>query len=176
MTVLDQTRKCFLEVKYNMPHRPYFLINPYYYMLTHYHHDYTSPFLYDNTGHAFLTCASRIHAEWNVCVCMCHYMLQWNIKYLQTSDIRRTLVCNKLVDHSDVVVASPVGAAPTTSSFSIKRLASMDSAKTNAGRDKESFKLWDLVPLILELLLQFSFLWGWNGKVAKSTALTPHEA
>ena len=29
-----------------------------------------------------------------------------------------TLVGNKIVDHSDVVGASPVGAAPTTSSFS----------------------------------------------------------
>ena len=28
------------------------------------------------------------------------------------------LVGNKIVDHSDVVGASPVGAAPTTSSFS----------------------------------------------------------
>ena len=36
----------------------------------------------------------------------------------QTSDIIRTLVGNKIVDHSDVVGASPVGAAPTTSSFS----------------------------------------------------------
>ena len=34
-------------------------------------------------------------------------------------DIRRTLVGNKIVDHSDVVGASPVGAAPTTSAFSI---------------------------------------------------------
>ena len=37
--------------------------------------------------------------------------------YCQVSDIRRTLVGNKIVDHSDVVGASPVGAAPTTSSF-----------------------------------------------------------
>ena len=39
--------------------------------------------------------------------------------YRQVSNIRRTLVGNKIVDHSDVVGASPVGAAPTTSSFSI---------------------------------------------------------
>ena len=39
-------------------------------------------------------------------------------EYHKTSDIRRTLVGNKIVDHSDVVGASPVGAAPTTSSFS----------------------------------------------------------
>ena len=38
--------------------------------------------------------------------------------YRKTSNIRRTLVGNKTVDHSDVVRASPVGAAPTTSSFS----------------------------------------------------------
>ena len=38
--------------------------------------------------------------------------------YRKTSNIRRALVGNKIVDHSDVVGASPVGAAPTTSSFS----------------------------------------------------------
>ena len=38
--------------------------------------------------------------------------------YRKTSNIRRTLESNKIVDHSDVVGASPVGAAPTTSSFS----------------------------------------------------------
>ena len=40
------------------------------------------------------------------------------LDYRQVSNIRRTLVGNKIVDHSDVVGASPVGAAPTTSSFS----------------------------------------------------------
>ena len=39
-------------------------------------------------------------------------------KYRQTSNISRTLVDNKIVDRSDVVGASPVGTAPTTSSFS----------------------------------------------------------
>ena len=38
--------------------------------------------------------------------------------YRRVSNIRRTLVRDKLVDHSDVVGASPVGAAPTTSSWS----------------------------------------------------------
>ena len=32
-------------------------------------------------------------------------------------NIKRTLVSNKIIDHSDVVGASPVGAAPTISSF-----------------------------------------------------------
>ena len=38
--------------------------------------------------------------------------------YRQVSNIRRNLVGNKIVDNSDVVGASPVGAAPTTSSLS----------------------------------------------------------
>ena len=38
--------------------------------------------------------------------------------YRQVSNIRRTLVGNKIVYHSDVVEASPVGTAPTTSSLS----------------------------------------------------------
>ena len=37
--------------------------------------------------------------------------------YRQTSNIIRTLVGNAIVDHSGVVGAAPVGAAPTTSSF-----------------------------------------------------------
>ena len=41
-----------------------------------------------------------------------------NSIYRKISNIRRTLVGNKFVDHSDVVGASPVAAAPTTSSFS----------------------------------------------------------
>ena len=41
-----------------------------------------------------------------------------NFIYRHVSNIRRTLIGNKIVDHSDVVGASPVGAAPTTSSFS----------------------------------------------------------
>ena len=42
----------------------------------------------------------------------------WRGLYWQTSNIRHSLVGNKIVDHSDVVGASPVGAVPTTSSFS----------------------------------------------------------
>ena len=38
--------------------------------------------------------------------------------YRQVPNISRTLEGNKIVNHSDVVGASPVGAAPTTSSFS----------------------------------------------------------
>ena len=49
---------------------------------------------------------------------MIYYLLQRSLIYRKTSNIRRTLVGNKIVDHADVVGASPVGAAPTTSSFS----------------------------------------------------------
>ena len=46
--------------------------------------------------------------------------MSWEIwLYRKVSNISRTLVGNKIVDHSDVVGASPVGAAPTASSFSI---------------------------------------------------------
>ena len=38
--------------------------------------------------------------------------------YHQTPNIERTLVGNKIFDHSHVVGALPIGAAPTTSSFS----------------------------------------------------------
>ena len=45
-------------------------------------------------------------------------MLNIQHHYRQVSNIRCTLVGNKIVYHSDVVGASPVGVAPTTSSFS----------------------------------------------------------
>ena len=39
-------------------------------------------------------------------------------EYRQISNIRRALAGNKIIDLPDVVGVSPVGAAPTTSSFS----------------------------------------------------------
>ena len=58
-----------------------------------------------------------------------------------TSDIRLTIVGNNIVDHSDVVGAPPVGAAPTTSSFSTQRLASIDFANTTARREEKHLSL-----------------------------------
>ena len=55
--------------------------------------------------------------------------------YRQVSNIRCNLAGNKTVDHSDVVGASPVGAAPATSSFSTSYLASIAWAKATARRD-----------------------------------------
>ena len=61
-------------------------------------------------------------------------------KYYKTSNIRPTLIGYKIVDHSDVVGASPVGAAPTTSSFTTQYRASIDWTKTTARRDKKHLK------------------------------------
>ena len=60
------------------------------------------------------------------------------VTYRQTSNISHTLVGNAIVDHSDVVGASPVSAAPTTS-FSTWHMASMYWAKTTARRDEKHF-------------------------------------
>ena len=60
-----------------------------------------------------------IHADTYTLICWLHSakgMTEEN--YRETSNISCTLVGNKIVDHSDVVGASPVGAAPTTFSFS----------------------------------------------------------
>ena len=57
----------------------------------------------------------------DICIWIMHIKRITSLKkntYRKVSNIRRTLVENKIVDHSDVVGASPVGAAPTTSSFS----------------------------------------------------------
>ena len=66
------------------------------------------------------------------------------IDYHKTPNISRSSVGNKVVDNSDVVGASPVGAASTTSSFSTQQLASMDWAKTTARGYKKhlNFGIW----------------------------------
>ena len=50
--------------------------------------------------------------------CIHDQLFQWEIYYRQTSNTSPTLVGNNIADHSDVVGASPVGDAPTTSSYS----------------------------------------------------------
>ena len=70
----------------------------------------------DNYAHATEFSMKQVLA-WNKVVYF--YLKLFDIEtYSQVSSIRRTIVGNKIVDHSDVVGASPVGAAPTTSSFS----------------------------------------------------------
>ena len=81
-----------------------------------------------------------------------------SITYRQTSNISRTQVGNKIVDHSDVVEASPVGAAPTTSSFSTWTAGFNGLDKDNSETVRETFKCSDLVRLILEIR-EPSFTW-----------------
>ena len=72
--------------------------------------------------------------------------------YRRVSNIRRTWIGNEIDDHSAVVGASPVSAAPTTSSFSTEHLASIYCVKTTASRVEKhlSYGIW--FPLILEIL------------------------
>ena len=73
----------------------------------------------------------------------------WSI-YRQTSNISCTLVGYKILDHSDVVGASPVGAASNTSLFSTLHLASMDWANTLQDNTREIW-VWDVLRPILEV-------------------------
>ena len=47
---------------------------------------------------------------------------QYKQTYRQSANISRTVADNKLVDRSNAARASPVGAAPTTSSFQFWKL------------------------------------------------------
>ena len=68
-----------------------------------------------NTGTLVISSRNKLHETGEYVEDIAAPLLQLN--YRQTSNIRRTLVDNKLVDHSAVVGASPVGAVLTTSSF-----------------------------------------------------------
>ena len=72
--------------------------------------------------------------------------------YRQVSDIRRILVGNYIAYHSDVVEASPVGAAPTTTSFLDLIPCVNGLGKDNCKMRRESFKFWGSVRLILDIL------------------------
>ena len=89
------------------------------------------------------------------CICSSVLSLENFGFYCQTFNIGHTLVGNKIVDHSDVVGAVPVGAAPSTSSFSTQRLASMDWAKTTARRDEKQKVLWFGMPYIKRFYSNF---------------------
>ena len=72
----------------------------------------------------FLLCRSVVLCNLDKYVCRttqnhCAYRRrEIELIYRQVSNIRRTLIGNRIVDRSDVVGASPVGAAPTKFSFS----------------------------------------------------------
>ena len=60
--------------------------------------------------------------------------------YRKTSDISRTLIGNKIVDNSDVVGASPVGAAPNYI-FILNLTPGFNGfSKDNCKRIQETFK------------------------------------
>ena len=63
-------------------------------------------------SHYFIIDDKWAHLNWKT------YKLNNSAYYRKVSNIRRTLIGNKIVDNSDVVGASLVGAAPTTSSLS----------------------------------------------------------
>ena len=70
--------------------------------------------------------------------------------YLKTFNISRTLVGNTNVDNSEVVGASPVGTAPI---FILNLTPGFNGlSEDNCKRIQETFKCWDLVRLILEVL------------------------
>ena len=79
------------------------------------------------------------------------HIVQYIRVYRQTSNICRILVGNVIVDHWDVVGASPVGAALNTSSFST---GFNGVGKDNCKTGQDTFKFWDLVGLILEVWQQ----------------------
>ena len=93
---------------------------------------------------------------------MIHCMLETNPLYNiygQTSNISRTLVGNKIVDYSEEVGVSPVGAADifildVTPGF--KGLC-IDNWKTR----RESFKICDFVRLLLDILRYMLYVWIW---------------
>ena len=75
-------------------------------------------------------------------------------KYRQTYNISYTLVGNNILHRPDVDGASPVGAAPTTSSF-LTYLTSLDWAKTTARRDKQHLSLRFGAAHITDLTVDF---------------------
>ena len=72
-----------------------------------------------------------------------YYTYEYNNWQISNTCIRHTIIGTKL-DHSDVIGASLIGSASTTSSFPILHLASMDWAQTTARREKNhlNFGIW----------------------------------
>ena len=64
--------------------------------------------------------------------------------YRKVSNIRRTLVGNKIVVHSDVVGASPVGAAPTTSSLSTYNTWLQSNGQMQLQDETRNIHVWGL--------------------------------
>ena len=89
--------------------------------------------------------------------------------YRKVTNIRRTLVSNKIVDHSDVVGASAVRAAPITSSFAPGFTWFHWIGQRQLHDETKKFKFGDLVQLILEIMRYYCFP---NQSLNKMTALS----
>ena len=75
--------------------------------------------------------------------------------YRQVSNIRRTLVGNKIVDHSDVVGASPCRRCSNYIFILDLTPGFIGLGKDNCTMRRETFKFGDLVRLILDILRYF---------------------
>ena len=64
------------------------------------------------------------------------------LMHRQTSNISRTIACNEIIDHSDVVGASPDGVVPTTFNLTTG-FNGLDKGDCKTRR--ETLKFWDLV-------------------------------
>ena len=85
-------------------------------------------------------------SAWNVCINI-HYE-----NYRQNPNISHTWTGNKIVDPSDVVGASPVGAAPSYNFILDLTPGFNGLGKDNGKMRRETFKFWDLLGLISEVL------------------------
>ena len=78
---------------------------------------------------------------------MIHCPISTKLKYIETSNIICTSVGNKIVDHSDVLGASPGGAAPTTAIFILDFILGFKGLGRGDEMKRETFKCWDLVAI-----------------------------
>ena len=81
----------------------------------------------------------------------------WKTIHRGIANIRRTLG-NKLVDHSDVVGAAQIGAYRRCSNyiFILDQTPGFSGlGKENCKTRRETFKLWDLVCIVLEIWRYF---------------------
>ena len=91
------------------------------------------------------------------------YLLTWQVRiiiwliYRQNSNIRRTLVGSNIVDNSDVVGASAVGAVPTTSSNLDLTHGFNGLGKDNYKTRRETFYFWNSVRLVLKVWRYMGF-------------------
>ena len=90
----------------------------------------------------------QMNKKWDL---ICCGVLQQKCKYRQTSNIRHTLVGNKIVDDSDVVGGSPISTAPINIFILDLTPGFNGLRKDNCKMSRGIFKFWHLVCLILEI-------------------------